>query len=94
MGEIQTRGKGGHHLEDARARLNLLKKKIENDSLLGEFKTDYESIFERIARSNRRADGGIGSINSAVVDHGNRTVMHESKADTSFGCKDDEEVFE
>lgn len=91
--EIQARGEGGHDPEeDARACLELLKKKIDNGPSFGEFKTDYESIFERMARSNRRAGGGVGSIKSAVVDHGNPTVMHGSKANTSLGCKDDEEV--
>lgn len=91
--EIQAKGEGGHDPEeDARACLDLLKKKIEGGPSFGEFKTDYESIFERMARSNRRAGGGAGSIKSAVVDHGNPTVMHGSKANTSIGCKDDEEV--
>ncbi|KAF8905308.1 hypothetical protein CPB85DRAFT_1315585 [Mucidula mucida] len=76
--EIQMRGEGGHDPEeDARACGDLLKKKIENGPGFGEFKTDYESIFERMG---------------AVVDHGNPTVMHGAKATSSIGCKDDDEV--
>ncbi|KXN82881.1 hypothetical protein AN958_02073, partial [Leucoagaricus sp. SymC.cos] len=91
--EIQTRGDGGHDPEeDARACLDLLKKKIENGPGFGEFKVDFESIFERMGRSTRRAGGGADSIRSAVVDHGNPAVMHGSKASTAIGCTSDEEV--
>lgn len=88
------RGEGGHDPEeDARACGDLLKKKIENGPGFGEFKTDYESIFERMGRAKRRAGGGApGSIRGAVVDHGNPTVMHGAKATSSIGCKDDDEV--
>ncbi|KAK0217668.1 ribonuclease H [Armillaria nabsnona] len=91
--EIQTHGEGGHDPEeDARACVDLLKKKLDNGSSFGEFKTDYESIFERMARSKRRAGGPMGSIKGAVIDHGNPSVMHGNKATTSIGCKDDDEV--
>ncbi|KAK0466230.1 ribonuclease H [Desarmillaria tabescens] len=91
--EIQTHGEGGHDPEeDAGACVDLLKKKLDNGPSFGEFKTDYESIFERLARSKRRAGGPIGSIKGAVIDHGNPSVMHGNKATTSIGCKDDDEV--
>ncbi|KAK7060527.1 hypothetical protein VNI00_001293 [Paramarasmius palmivorus] len=91
--EIQTRGEGGHDPEeDARACLELLQKKLIEGPSFGEFKTDYESIFERMSRSTRRAGGGVGSIKSAVVDHGNPHMMHGNKATTSIGCTNDEEV--
>ncbi|KIM78839.1 hypothetical protein PILCRDRAFT_823946 [Piloderma croceum F 1598] len=91
--EIQTRGEGGHDPEeDARACLDLLKKKIENGPGFGEFKIDYESIFERMSRAVGR--GGPGSIRSAVVDHGNPAVMHGAKANTSVPCTNDAEVLE
>ncbi|KAF9268108.1 ribonuclease H-like protein [Marasmius fiardii PR-910] len=91
--EIQTRGEGGHDPEeDARACVELLKKKLIEGPMFGEFKTDYESIFERMSRSTRRAGGGVGSIKCAVVDHGNPTMMHGNKATTSIGCSSDEEV--
>jgi len=93
--EIQTRGEGGHDPEeDSRACVDLLKKKIEFGPGFGEFKTDMESIFERMQRSTRRSGGPRGSIKSAVVDHGNPSVMHGSKASTSIGCTNDDEVLE
>jgi len=89
--EIQTRGEGGHDPEeDARACLDLLKKKMENGPGFGEFKIDHESIFERMARSKGKM--GSNGVKSAVVDHGNPSVMHGAKATTAIGCKSDEEV--
>lgn len=89
--EIQNRGAGGHDPEeDARACLDLLRKKVQNGQSFGEFKTDFESIFIRMRRSSRSG----GPIRSAVVDHGNPSVMHGSKADTSIGCKNDDEVLD
>lgn len=58
----------------------------------GEFKIDYESIFERMSRAVGR--GVPGSVRSAVVDHGNPAVMHGSKANTSIACTTDQEVLE
>lgn len=91
--EIQARGEGGHDPEeDAQACISLLKKKLQEGPGFGEFKLDFESIFERMARSTRRAGGAAGSIRTAVVDHGNPSVMHGSKANTAIGCMNDEEV--
>ncbi|KAG6840115.1 hypothetical protein C0991_008905 [Blastosporella zonata] len=91
--EIQTRGEGGHDPEeDAHACISLLQKKLKEGPGFGEFKTDMESVFERMSRSTRRAGGGVGSIRSAVVDHGNPSVMHGNKANTSMGCSNDAEV--
>ncbi|KAG6896567.1 hypothetical protein C0992_007419 [Termitomyces sp. T32_za158] len=91
--EIQTRGDGGHDPEeDARACISLLHKKLESGPGFGEYKTDLESIFERMGRSTRRAGGPVGSIRSAVVDHGNPSVMHGHKATTALGCTSDAEV--
>ncbi|KAJ7606820.1 ribonuclease H [Roridomyces roridus] len=87
--EIQTRGEGGHDPEeDARACVELLQKKLANGPGYGEFKTDYESIFERMVRTARHGE----KHRAAVVDIGNPAVMHGSKATTAIGCKDDEEV--
>ncbi|CAL1697832.1 unnamed protein product [Somion occarium] len=85
--EIQNRGEGGHDPEeDARACLDLLKKKVENGPGFGEFKTDYESIFERMSRARG------GTVHSAVVDRGNPSTWHGGKATTTVGCKSDDEV--
>jgi hypothetical protein len=51
----------------------------------GEFKTDYESIFVRMARSGAKT-------RSLVVDHGNPSVMHGAKASSCVGVKTDQEV--
>ncbi|KAF5346349.1 hypothetical protein D9758_011478 [Tetrapyrgos nigripes] len=91
--EIQTRGEGGHDPEeDARACLELLQKKIAEGPGFGEFKTDYESIFERMNRAHKRSGGGPGSIRTAVVDRGNPGMMHGNKSTKSVGCEDDDEV--
>jgi len=91
--EIQTRGEGGHDPEeDAGACVELLRLKIQNGVGFGEFKTDYESIFERMTRASGR--GERGSIRAAVVDHGNPGVMHGAKATTVIGCTSDREVLE
>jgi len=74
--------------------LELLNKKLDGGPGFGEFKTDMESIFERMGRSTRRTEGAVGSVRSAVVDHGNPAVMHGAKATTAIGCKDDGEVLE
>ncbi|THH28479.1 hypothetical protein EUX98_g5697 [Antrodiella citrinella] len=85
--EIQNRGEGGHDPEeDARACLDLLKKKVVNGSGYGQFKTDYESLFERMSRAKG------GAIRSAVVDRGNPASWHGSKATTTVACKTDEDV--
>ncbi|KAG6375627.1 hypothetical protein JVT61DRAFT_3195 [Boletus reticuloceps] len=91
--EIQTRGEGGHDPEeDARACVELLRLKVQNGAGFGEFRSDYESIFERMARASGRATQG--PVRGAVVDHGNPGVMHGSKATTTVGCTSDQEVLE
>lgn len=105
--EIQTRGEGGHDPEeDARACVELLKKKVLNGMCtkrryfakltlmphagpgFGEFKTDQESILERLARSTGR---GM-AISSAVVDYGNPSSWHGAKASVAVACKSDADV--
>lgn len=51
----------------------------------GEFVTDQESIFERLARADTPRK-------TSIVDHGNPGQWHGSKADTAIGCKSDAEV--
>ncbi|TFK84802.1 ribonuclease H-like protein [Polyporus arcularius HHB13444] len=89
--EIQNRGEGGHDPEeDARACLDLLRKKVENGPGYGEFKVDTESIFERMSRSKVK---GV-PVTSAVVDHGNPSAWHGQKATTCVACSTDAEVLE
>jgi RNA exonuclease 1 len=94
--QIQTRGEGGHDPEeDARACVDLLKLKLEYGPGFGEYKIDFESIFERMGRCDARGgSGGAGKVRSAVVDHGNPGVMHGAKANTAIGCNTDDEVLE
>ena len=99
--EIQNRGEGGHDAEeDARACIELLRRKLTGGPGFGEFKThtDYESIFERLRRSIRgSATGepgtGVGAkLKTAVIDHGNPAVWHGSGATRTVACTTDEEV--
>ncbi|KAJ8594443.1 ribonuclease H-like protein [Rhizopogon salebrosus TDB-379] len=91
--EIQTRGESGHDPEeDARACVDLLRMKLRNGPGFGEYKTDLESIFERMARASGR--GGPGSVRSAVVDHGNPGAMHGARANSNVPCTSDQEVLE
>ncbi|KAF8134342.1 hypothetical protein EV363DRAFT_1396762 [Boletus edulis] len=73
---------------DARACVELLRLKVQNGAGFGEFRSDYESIFERMARATQ------GPVRGAVVDHGNPGVMHGAKATTTVGCTSDQEVLE
>ncbi|KAE9400271.1 hypothetical protein BT96DRAFT_1018956 [Gymnopus androsaceus JB14] len=98
--EIQVRGEGGHDPEeDARAAMDLVRKKVKGGRDFGEFKADMEGLFERMGRAGKRSSSGTVNagtggekIRTAVVDHGNPGTMHGSKANTSLGCKDDSEV--
>jgi RNA exonuclease 1 len=137
--EIQAAGggmgvgglEGGHDPEeDARACVDLLRKKIENGGSIvrlitslsslpslspnrtpltnanppslslgpgfGEFKTDLESIFERIARAPPNpalsSAAQLDRRRSAVVDHGNPANWYGKKAEKSIACEIDEEV--
>ncbi|KAF8530788.1 hypothetical protein JB92DRAFT_3081178 [Gautieria morchelliformis] len=88
--EIQTRGESGHDPEeDARACLELLKKKMAGGPGFGEFKTDQESILERLSRSTSRATTGVAS---AVVDYGNPSTWHGAKATVAVACKSDTDI--
>ncbi|KAF5381153.1 hypothetical protein D9757_009449 [Collybiopsis confluens] len=94
--------------EDARATIELLWRKVEGGKDFGEFGTDLEGLFDRMGRAVKRRSGSASAstsvsaggagvagekIRTAVVDVGaNVTMMHGSKANTSLGCADDEEV--
>ncbi|KAF8462662.1 hypothetical protein DFH94DRAFT_831793 [Russula ochroleuca] len=97
---IQDRGPGGHDPEeDARACVDLLKAKIKNGPGYGEFKTDYEPILARIARSQSHTPSrGAGTgARTAIVDHGNPGAWHGTSADapaTTVPCTNDAEILE
>ncbi|TDL16847.1 hypothetical protein BD410DRAFT_901803 [Rickenella mellea] len=87
--EIQMGGEGGHDPEeDARACVELLRLKIKNGPGFGEFKTDHESIFERLSRSSSSPQ----PKRTAVVDRGNPSTWHGAKASATVACADDGEV--
>ncbi|KAI9508061.1 hypothetical protein F5148DRAFT_1284472 [Russula earlei] len=92
---IQDRGPGGHDPEeDARACVDLLKAKIRNGPGYGEFRTDYEPILARIARSHFRSGAGA---RAAIVNHGNPGAWHGTSAAapaTTVACANDAEVLD
>ena len=89
--EIQNRVEGvaevgGHDsMEDASTCTELLNLKLQKGPGFGEFVTDQETVFERIAR-------GQDPKTSAVVDHGTPSQWHGAKAKTAIGCQTDDEV--
>ncbi|KAH8114272.1 hypothetical protein DFH11DRAFT_1596896 [Phellopilus nigrolimitatus] len=98
---IQNRGDGGHDAEeDARACVELLRRKMQGGPGFGEFKTttECESVFERLRRSIRgSASGEPGSgegaaLRTAVVDRGNPATWHGAGASRTVACATDEEV--
>ena len=87
------RDEGGHSPEeDARACADLLRLKIQSGAGFSEFKTDHETIFERMARACGR--DGQGAVKAVVVDHGNLGVMHGAKATSIMGCGCDREMLD
>ena len=64
----------------------------------GEFRTDYEPILARIARSHSRHHGpNGGGARAAIVDHGNPGAWHGTSAAapaTTVGCTNDGEVLD
>ncbi|KAF8526629.1 hypothetical protein BU17DRAFT_74141 [Hysterangium stoloniferum] len=90
--EIQARGEGGHDPEeDARACIELLKTKMARGPSFGEFKTDQESVLERLSRTTTRVSTGV---KSAVVDYGNPSTWHGAKATLAIACQSDAAILE
>lgn len=56
----------------------------------GEFKSDMEVIFERIARAPPIPT--VGKRQCAVVDHGNPANWYGKKAEKCIACETDDEV--
>ncbi|GAA5871082.1 hypothetical protein JCM16303_001683 [Sporobolomyces ruberrimus] len=77
---------GGHDSEeDARTCVELLNLKMQKGPGFGEFVTDQETIFERLAR-------GQDPKTSVVIDHGSPGQWHGAKATTAVACQNDDEV--
>ncbi|KAF2436572.1 hypothetical protein EJ08DRAFT_644905 [Tothia fuscella] len=99
--EIQKQhGTTGHDsIEDARAVLDLVKKKCEKGPQWGTSEANSESIFQRLKRAPRpkvfRFNANAEEFRtSAIVDWGNPQRGHGTHADTIVGCEDDAEVAE
>ncbi|GAA6010894.1 hypothetical protein JCM11491_004588 [Sporobolomyces phaffii] len=79
---------GGHDSEeDARTCVELLNLKMDKGPGFGEFVTDQETIFERLAR-------GQDPKTSVVVDHGTPGQWHGAKATTAVSCQNDDDVLQ
>lgn len=100
---MQNRGEGGHDPEeDARACVELVKRKCRGGAGFGEFKTDVEGLFERLGRGTKRVgigkwvggEGGVANdLRTAVVDRGrNPSAWHGAGASTTVGCASDGDV--
>ena len=97
---IQDRGPSRHDPEqDTRVCVDSLKSKDQNWTRVSEFKTDYEPIMARIARSQSHSpsrDVGTGA-RTAIVDHGKPGAWHGTSAatpTTTVACTNDAEVLE
>ncbi|KAI9435894.1 hypothetical protein BJY52DRAFT_1207341 [Lactarius psammicola] len=65
---IEGRGPGGHNPEeDARACIDLLKAKIKNGLMYGEFRADYGPILARVARSRSHKSGSNGACTRTSI---------------------------
>lgn len=93
--EIQ-KGQAGHDsIEDARAVLDLVKKKCEKGEKWGTSGSSSESIFQRLSRAStnpREAKVAGGGRTGAVVDWGNPERGFGAQASVALGCSTDEEV--
>ncbi|RJE18613.1 exonuclease [Aspergillus sclerotialis] len=92
--EIQKGQTGHDSIEDARAVLDLVKQKCEKGEHWGSSDASNESIFRRLARSQRPGQSptsGEGRA-GAVVDWGNPERGIGAQATVAIGCRNDEEV--
>lgn len=93
--EIQKgHGSSGHDsIEDAKACLDLVRKKCEKGIKWATFDSASESIFKRLGRTKPRGasvnrDEKIG----AIIDHGHPERNFGTMARVCIGCTDDDEV--
>ncbi|KAI9926469.1 hypothetical protein MW887_004234 [Aspergillus wentii] len=92
--EIQKGMTGHDSIEDSRAVLELVKLKCEKGESWGTSEASNESIFRRLARSQRSGKStptGQGRT-GAVVDWGNPERGFGSQATVAIGCSDDEGI--
>jgi RNA exonuclease 1 len=96
--EIQKNsGSTGHDsVEDARACLDLVKQKCEKGPRWGTSEATSESIFKRLARSDRPGTSReVGSHrNGAIVDRAGAVRTFSGVADVCIRCENDNEVVE
>lgn len=100
--EIQKgHGSTGHNsVEDARACLDLVKQKCEKGKSWGTSESNHESIFQRLARTNREKRDKLNPTGDdeprlgAVIDWGEPTRGHGAKAKVAIGCQSDTDVVE
>ncbi|EMC93235.1 hypothetical protein BAUCODRAFT_36908 [Baudoinia panamericana UAMH 10762] len=98
--EIQKgHGKTGHDsIEDAKACLDLVKQKCEKGKAWGTPEASGESIFKRLARTNRpkrdkvHPSGEDEPRMGAVVDWGDPARGYGGQAKVTIGCESDAEV--
>ena len=98
--EIQKgHGSTGHDsIEDAKACLDLVKQKCEKGKAWGTPEAHAESIFKRLARTDRPKrdkvlpDGDKEPRISAVVDWGDPTRGYGGQAKVVVGCNSDDEI--
>jgi RNA exonuclease 1 len=92
--EIQKgHGTQGHDsIEDARACLDLVKKKCEKGAAWGSAEAERETIFKRLARVKKNETLEKEGRTGAVVDHGTPERTFGGQAKVCIACKTDEEV--
>lgn len=97
--EIQKNENGHDPEEDARSCLELLNKKLTFGRNFGTLPNDFESIFSRLNRCSiplyeQESKAGQTKKCGAVIDYGQPGQFHGSKAKTSIGCKNDDEIID
>ena len=97
--EIQKDGgtTGHDSIEDARACLDLVRKKCEKGAKWASWEASGESIFKRLSRTPKfgttaTADGIRDGKTGAVIDHGHPERTIGAQATFALPCQDDAEV--
>ncbi|KAM0746892.1 hypothetical protein T439DRAFT_329164 [Meredithblackwellia eburnea MCA 4105] len=85
-------GQGHNSLEDASTAVKLVRLKMEKGPGFGDFKSDEETIFERLGRVQGGPDGR--KCRTAMIDQGNPAQWLGGKASNTVACKNDDEVLQ